>query len=905
VCFCLIRKETLPFLISRASEWTPLAKPHSLAKAFVHEPGTVSPPHKTSRLRPALQPTPPLPAESLPAAAADEEATLDVPLPRRLRFAYGVDWDHHHNDPFGRAVAALRQRLHSESAPVTFIAAVGVFLCDYGEALEPFPWVGIMHGLPDYPEQPHVPDLHRFCTQKQWAPWRDSCRGLFTLTQLQAEFLRKHLPVPIPVTVLTYPFQPATPVAVPAAPEGREEAVLIGSYARDFPLFFRARLPPGMRKVMLAADSVMEKQRERAVAAGVEVRGRLPSEDYEVLLARSVVFMALAYDGAANTLLGECILRGTPVVCPRFSSCVESLGQDYPLYYDDGHRRSGDFVKLLTPENMDLAREHLLRLDRRRFSIEHFVRTFERSTVLQSLPPMVEPATAALAPLLGTIDLSISVCSYKRTHHLPRLLTALFDGQDFAGSIEVLVWDNNPARARHVQEICAPFLARSNARRSLRLISSSENLYCSVRLAMPVIMRSECLLICDDDVLPGLGFARFFMDAHRKHPRDILCVRGHVFHPHELNPDDPREVWVGYEHLRFVGDEGPEQSVHFAHMDAALVTRAALREAASQPMPDPTFALVDDYWLCFLASHTFGRRIRKLSTHGGKHGSAPPLTRAKDSDTPGLALHTRPEVRDARIRLYIHHMLRGWPAWADETPTPAPAEGACRGEDKIKAWGECFLGFNVSTSLQERDCIALRDLEVRHVRLGTVGVRHEREGDNDYLTRMASHPEAALEALESCLALLGKHHICATVALGDGAATVEAWQRVAEVRWHGHDGEDPSNDVRSRNICPGWLCEVVLPSDSVGVCHVTSTPTGVPAPPARGGLRPAERAGGGGGPAPRPLYGHDPRGAPLDNGPRPLQAARARGAGSGSLDANHHPADGVGPHPGPGAPGGA
>ena len=68
----------------------------------------------------------------------------------------------------------------------------------------------------------------------------------------------------------------------------------------------------------------------------------------------------------------------------------------------------------------------------------------------------------------------------------------------------------------------------------------------------------------------------------------------------------------------------------------------------------PSFALDDDYWLCFFLNHCFNISIFKIQLPAS-------FERAQDSDTLGLALRTRKEVMDARISMHIHRMTRGWP----------------------------------------------------------------------------------------------------------------------------------------------------------------------------------------------------------------------------------------------------
>ena len=129
---------------------------------------------------------------------------------------------------------------------------------------------------------------------------------------------------------------------------------------------------------------------------------------------------------------------------------------------------------------------------------------------------------------------------------------------------------------------------------------------------MPQIMRSEKLLICDDDVIPGHNFIQFFLNAHRKDPFDVLCARGNIFLPHKLPQNDCHEIWTNYDCVRFVDDFDDECFVHYVHACTCLIPKVALREVSSIEPPDESFWLVDDYWLSYVLSSKFNRSLRKL-----------------------------------------------------------------------------------------------------------------------------------------------------------------------------------------------------------------------------------------------------------------------------------------------------
>lgn len=623
--------------------------------------------------------------------------------------------------------------------------------------------LGIVHQVPQNPNIFYHADLHRLCTNSSYRHALATCRGLFTLTELQATFLRENLPreLAIPVCPLTYPsILDAAKHSKLATWNGQETVKLafIGSFARDIDLFYTALVPKNVQKTLVAGDEDLKKWAERA-PNDVSVLGRLEEDQYEDLLSTCVAFLSLTMDGAANTLIVECVARGTPVVAPRrSSSCIEYLGDHYPLLYDQPAKGQPlDLTSLVTPEKVKAAIEYLSNMDKSKFSIDHFCENVINSAVMRNVIPTMETQPIGLSSistrtLFQKFDITISVCSYKRTHHLPDLLDRLWNRQSFKGSMQIIVWNNNEARHETLRSICKPYLDSPISNRRLELIQSTENYYCAIRMCMPALMRSDRLLICDDDVAPEENFVQFFYSASQNHPEDVLCVRGHKFLDHQLDLKRPEAVWENYEALRFVDDDRPTQFIHFVHADACLIPKAALREWGSVEAPDPTFALVDDYWMSFLLNHQFGRNLRKLCT-ASANGSV--MRRTEDSDTKGLALHTRPEVMDARIRLYIHHMLRGWPVWPKmATIQDMEAKMVQDLKDKKRApWLKPFVGFNISSKLTSTDADDLVAMGVKNVRIGAVGVKKTRDYE---FCGFNTRPQKQLEELLGTIDMLAE-----------------------------------------------------------------------------------------------------------------------------------------------------
>ena len=734
---------TIPFVANHQEELIPIAKPQgTTAKAYRY----VNPAKKV----------------------------LDVQnstFHRRLRFLQSPDWNHHQGRAFNVAIDTLRDQLHSPNAEVDFIPAVEEFLCDFRDEILR-PWVGIIHGVPE-DNQFYPPDMKRLCS-KRYRSVMKLCRGLFTLTDVQAKYLQNHLnngrriPVcPICLPMLPVPTVHASDVIERWKQDKSVDLVFIGSFARDFSFFFQVKVPSDVRKVLLSGDEVSIEWAEKA-PPDVFVLSRLSAKDYEKMLSRSIVILALKYNGAANTIILECIARNIPIAAPRIDSCIDYLGASYPLLYDQS---CDDMSHILSTGKVQEAIDYMRDMDKSVFSIGRFCQTIQSSSVLLSLPPEIK--NDALQHLVVKFDVTVCVCTYKRTNDLHNILDSLLYKQMFAGAVQVIVWNNNEAREKVVRQICEPYLKRNPSTRCLELISSTSNHYCIIRACMLHLMRSDLLLICDDDVIPKQSFVQFFVDEHQQHNEDVLAVRGHRFLSHQLNHADPRSEWITYEHVRFVDDDEPEQLIHFLHADTCLIPRQALQDFVSVAMPDTGFILVDDYWMSFVLSHYFNRNLRKLQCRKNEH-----FERTATSDEVGLALYTRPEVEDAKIRMYVHHMLNGWPKWASEQIAESTNEGQTELMAEKKKWwnGAPFIGYNVASDLTREDAADLLKLGAKVVRIGAVGCRE----DSDFeFSGFLEDPTAQIQELRETVTMLAELDIGVILTLHKRVLSVKLWKLIA------------------------------------------------------------------------------------------------------------------------------
>ena len=288
-----------------------------------------------------------------------------------------------------------------------------------------------------------------------------------------------------------------------------------------------------------------------------------------------------------------------------------------------------------------------------------------------------------------------------------------FSEQHFAGSFEIIVWNNNYEARQEIDDLYEKYKAQIN----LKVIHSTENFYCVIRLAITSLIRSEYILVCDDDVKPLSGYISLFMDKAKEYgPESVLCCRGHVFKPHILNEEEPQRFWTDYEYLTFFDESKSDRQVHFLHADNCLIPKHLMQKALAYPMERYEFGLVDDYWLSFVFSHVLKAPIWKIEAMGA-------VSFTDCADDPRIALYHNPKVIEQRINFYIHHMRLGWP-FAVQRPRIGKCEAAVErrpGNKKTACWNSGFGGINMFSEADDADFESAREAGITVVRFGAVG----------------------------------------------------------------------------------------------------------------------------------------------------------------------------------------
>ena len=427
------------------------------------------------------------------------------------------------------------------------------------------PWVGFIHQVPRN-NCPYYPDLQRLVENACFLKSLDFCKGIFVISGYVKNYLLKHLPEPerIPIAQLVYPITPF--------PEnkrfdwetfrGGRNVYFIGQFLRNFQSIYDLVVPKGYRKYLIKASDVdfddlydmnQQKYKLRPNDSVTLVNSRVSNDDYDDILSSSVVFLHL-FDAAANTIVLECLGRGTPLIVNKLPGVVEYLGSDYPLYFNTLEEAS----KLLEDDALLLkATEYFKTIDKTKFQTSSFVDGFVKSSIYRSLPLPPSQQSDSRQTQFPKVALTVMICSYKRVYNLKRLLQC-FTEQDYKEEFEIILWNNNNETQSEVAEIVKLF----EGRLKVTLIQSSKNFYCIVRLTVPKLMQSDLLLICDDDVVPKSNYITTFISSFNKHgPRAVLCFRGHVFRQHSLNHEEPNKFWEDYEEMKFFDQNTEDRQV--------------------------------------------------------------------------------------------------------------------------------------------------------------------------------------------------------------------------------------------------------------------------------------------------------------------------------------------------------
>lgn len=241
-------------------------------------------------------------------------------------------------------------------------------------------WAGFLHNVVTYPkeEMAHkyqkpsmLMSLSQLVENECFRLSMKHCKGLFTLSNHTAGFLRRH--VSVRVESITHPVLFDFPLFDLQSFLSNPRMFMAGQWMRRIKSFYE--LKSNIPKFMLKIDAFS--QDYEGFDGDVKIVDYLEDEEYDKMMQNSMIFLSLYDVSACNTII-ECISRNTPLLVNALPAVVEYLGEKYPLYYhtiDEASQKIQDISLVVS------AHEYLKSMDKRRFTLENFERRMVFSKV--------------------------------------------------------------------------------------------------------------------------------------------------------------------------------------------------------------------------------------------------------------------------------------------------------------------------------------------------------------------------------------------------------------------------------------------------------------------------------------------------------------------------------------------
>jgi hypothetical protein len=258
-------------------------------------------------------------------------------------------------------------------------------------------WIGFIHSsVTQCPFMGKYASLDSILSCSEFLDSLDKCRGIFTLSEYTAEYIRSKLGHRILVVALKHPTEfPQVTFNIQKF-RAEKKIIHVGNWLRRITSFSSLDCP-AYNKILLLnpgtlgylGDELNSDNSLRFDFDNIVIRQHLPNEEYDHLFGESIVFIDLCDCGAVNTII-ECIVRNTPILVNRHKPVVEYLGEDYPFYYDFPEEAT---AKLRDDEALLSAYHYLSDFTGKlELTMDHFLRAFVNSDIIRELTGQTSPA---------------------------------------------------------------------------------------------------------------------------------------------------------------------------------------------------------------------------------------------------------------------------------------------------------------------------------------------------------------------------------------------------------------------------------------------------------------------------------------------------------------------------------
>lgn len=215
------------------------------------------------------------------------------------------------------------------------------------------------------------------------------CKGIFTLSEHLAVYLRRMTNYSIEVQSLFHPTEKPALTFDLENFRGERKVSQVGSWMRNLTSIFKLRAEGYDKYMPLTRLSKAYLNKEIGFLNNLIwdelnstiIINYLSNTDYDELLSESIVFLDL-YDSSANNTIIECIVRNTPILVNKIPPVIEYLGKDYPFFYENLQEAE----EMLYNDNLiKITHEYLKEyLPKGRLNGSSFLENFHNSNIFKS-----------------------------------------------------------------------------------------------------------------------------------------------------------------------------------------------------------------------------------------------------------------------------------------------------------------------------------------------------------------------------------------------------------------------------------------------------------------------------------------------------------------------------------------
>lgn len=251
-------------------------------------------------------------------------------------------------------------------------------------------WIGFIHSSVTLcPFMKNYPTLDTILECREFLQSLPFCKGIFTLSEYLAEYIKARLPIAVTVASLKHPTEFTSVNFNIDKFLDDKKVVHIGSWLRKISSFLKLN-GHSYKRILLLNPATLRSLREELRFGmdlnfdfnNIEMWQHLSDGQYDNLLGEAIVFIDLCDNSASNTII-ECIVRNTPILINRSKPVEEYLGEDYPFYYSDLDEAD---EKLQNEKLIRVVHEYLMCYQGKlELTDHHFVNSFVSSRIIQDL----------------------------------------------------------------------------------------------------------------------------------------------------------------------------------------------------------------------------------------------------------------------------------------------------------------------------------------------------------------------------------------------------------------------------------------------------------------------------------------------------------------------------------------